>query len=141
VKAGTAGRGVAAGGLDGDVRAACAGVTALDGDDAALVPALLVAVTVKVYAWPLVSPVTTIGLPLLLAVRLPGDEVTVYDVIAAPPFDTGGVKVITAKPLPAVALIPVGAPGATATKVGVAALDGLEGWLAPIALVAVTVKV
>ena len=61
--------------------------------------------------------------------------------IAAPPSETGGVKVITAIPLPAVAVTPVGAPGATATKVGVTALDALEGWLVPIALVAVTVKV
>ena len=46
--AGTSGRGSSAGGLGGAERAACAGVTALDADDAALVPALLVAVTVKV---------------------------------------------------------------------------------------------
>ena len=40
------------------VRAGPVGVTALLAEDAALVPALLVAVTVKVYAVPLVRPVT-----------------------------------------------------------------------------------
>ena len=38
-----------------------AGVTLLDAADAAPVPTALVAVTVKVYAVPLVSPVTVIG--------------------------------------------------------------------------------
>ena len=37
------------------------GVTALEDSDAGPVPALLSAVTVKVYAWPLVSPETTMG--------------------------------------------------------------------------------
>ena len=41
------------------------------------VPAPLVAVTVKVYAVPLVSPVIVIGLPVLVAVSDEGDEVTV----------------------------------------------------------------
>ena len=46
--AGTSGRAPSEGGLGGAVRAACAGVTVFDAADAALVPALLVAVTVKV---------------------------------------------------------------------------------------------
>ena len=37
------------------------GVTLLEGADAGPVPATLSAVTVKVYAWPLVSPFTTMG--------------------------------------------------------------------------------
>lgn len=53
------------------------GVTAFEALDAGLVPALLVAVTVKVYAVPLVSPVTLSGLVAPLAVRPPGAEVTV----------------------------------------------------------------
>ena len=55
----------------------CGGVTLLEGADAGPVPTELVAVTVKVYAVPLVSPVTVIGLADPLAVRLPGFEVTV----------------------------------------------------------------
>ena len=45
--AGTSARGVSAGGLGAAARAACTGVTAFEGDDATLVPELLVAVTVK----------------------------------------------------------------------------------------------
>ena len=56
-----------------------AGVTGFEGADAALVPAELVAVTVNVYAVPLVSPETVVLVddPLADAVRFPGDDVTV----------------------------------------------------------------
>jgi hypothetical protein len=45
--------------------------------EAGLVPALLVAVTAKLYAVPLLNPVTEIGLDAPSAVTLPGVEVTV----------------------------------------------------------------
>ena len=54
-----------------------AGVTLLDAPEAALVPTPLVAVTVKVYAVPLVSPVTVIGLDAPVPVNPPGLDVTV----------------------------------------------------------------
>jgi hypothetical protein len=54
-----------------------AGVTALDADDAELVPTAFVAVTVNVYAVPFVRPVMVIGESLPLAVIPPGLEVTV----------------------------------------------------------------
>lgn len=53
------------------------GVTELEAADAEPVPALFVAVTVKVYACPLVKPLTVSGLALPLAVRPPGDAVAV----------------------------------------------------------------
>ncbi len=53
------------------------GVTELDALDADPVPALLVAVTVKVYAVPLVKPVTLIGELAPVPVIPPGFEVTV----------------------------------------------------------------
>ena len=53
------------------------GVTLLDAVEAAPVPIALVAVTVNVYAVPLVSPVTVIGLAAPVAVIEPGLEVTV----------------------------------------------------------------
>jgi len=53
------------------------GVTLLEAAEAAPVPVTLVAVTVKEYAVPLVSPLTTIGLPAPLPVKLPGVDVTV----------------------------------------------------------------
>jgi hypothetical protein len=40
-------------------------------------PMLLQAVTVKVYALPVIRPVTVMGLPAAVAVMPPGDEVTI----------------------------------------------------------------
>ena len=57
--------------------AIAAGVTAAEAADALPVAAALVAVTVKVYAVPFVSPVTVIGDEDPVAVRPPGEEVTV----------------------------------------------------------------
>jgi hypothetical protein len=54
-----------------------AGVTLLEAAEAAPVPTPLVAVTVKVYAAPLVSPLTARGLLAPLPVKLPGVDVTV----------------------------------------------------------------
>ena len=54
-----------------------AGVTELDALDAVLVPTAFVAVTVKVYAVPLESPVTVIGDEPPVAVKPPLFDVTV----------------------------------------------------------------
>ncbi len=54
-----------------------AGVTELDAAEAAPVPTPLVAVTVKVYAVPLVRPLTVIGLVVPVPVKPPGELVTV----------------------------------------------------------------
>ena len=60
---------------------AVVGVTGADRDEVAPLPALLptalVATTVKVYAVPLVRPLTTQGLVAHMAVAPPGDAVTV----------------------------------------------------------------
>src|SRR6188768_365962 len=56
-----------------------AGVTLFDGADASPVPIEFVAVTVKVYALPLVRPVTVIGDVAPLATMPPGADVAVYD--------------------------------------------------------------
>ena len=63
-------------GLSGCVITAV-GVTELDAADAALLPTLFVATTVKVYEVSFVSPVIVIGLPFPLAVMLSGFDVTV----------------------------------------------------------------
>ena len=57
--------------------AAAPGVTLFDAADAGPVPIALVAVTVNVYAVPLVRPVTEIGLAVPVAVIPPGLDVTV----------------------------------------------------------------
>jgi hypothetical protein len=91
------------------------GVTATLGDEAGEVPAALVAVTVNVYAVPLVSPVTVaVVAPAVRALAPPGDAVTVYPVTAEPPLLAGAVQLTTAETLPAAADTPVGAPGAVA---------------------------
>jgi hypothetical protein len=117
------------------------GPVGITGDDALLalpVPTPLVAVTVNVYAVPLVSPVTTRGLPPPDATAPPGDAVAVYPVIGAPPVLAGAVKLTNTCPWPPMPLTLVGAPG---TVAGVTADDAVLGALVPISLVAVTVKV
>ena len=119
--------------------AVAAGLTADDAFEAVPVATELVAMTVKVYAVPLVSPVTVIGDDAPVAVRPPGEEVTVYPVIADPPVFVGAVKLTVALPLLTVALIPVGAPGALAASV--TAEEAPDAVPAPMAFVAVTVNV
>jgi hypothetical protein len=114
------------------------GVTEVDAADAGLFPAALVATTVKVYAVPLVRPGMLIGLAVPVAVMLPGLELTVYPVIALPPFDAETVKETFAWVLPAVADTEVGEPG---TPIGVTEFDAVDAGLLPTTLVATVVKV
>jgi hypothetical protein len=53
------------------------GVTEFEAAEEVLVPLAFVAVTVKVYAVPLVRPVTVIGEPVLVAVKPPMLDETV----------------------------------------------------------------
>ena len=53
----------------------------------------------------------------------------------------GAVKLIVAWPLPATTPVMTGTPGTVIGAEGVTALDGEEGGLLPMALVATTVKV
>src|SRR5579872_4715235 len=114
------------------------GVTFPEVDDAALVPRLLVAVTVNVYAVPSASPVTVIGHAEADACAPPGDAVAVYDVMDAPPFVAGAVQLTVACWSPATADTPVGGGGA---PIGVTAFDALDAGPVPVVLVAVTVNV
>ena len=78
-----------------------------------------------------------IGLPLPLPVKPPGLEVTVYEAMALPPFDTGTAKVTVAVELPAVAPPITGALG---TVNGVTMLDAADSKPVPAMLTALTVK-
>lgn len=89
------------------------GVTLFDAAEGAPVPTVLVAVTVKVYAVPLVNPVTVHGDAAQVPVMPLGILVAVYEVMALPPLLVGGVKVTLACASPAVAVPMVGAPGTT----------------------------
>ena len=87
---------------------------------------------------PFVSPVTVIGLADPVAVLPPGIAVTVYEVAALQPVDTGAVKLTVACVLPATADTAVGTPG---TGAGVTLLEGLDAGLVPAAFAALTVNV
>ena len=119
------------------------GVTELEASDAALLPTTLVATTVKVYAVPLVSPVTVALVAGAATIAEPpaGDEVTEYEVIGLPPSEAGAVQETVAWALPAVAATAVAAPGTVAGATGVTLLEASDAGLLPIALVATTVKV
>ena len=84
------------------------------------------------------SPVSVADVPATVAVAPAGDDVTVYEVIALPPFEAGAVHATVADALPAVAETAVGAPG---TVSGVTLLEGKEAALEPTVLLATTVKV
>ena len=86
----------------------------------------------------MVNPVTVVDVPAVVAVKLPGEDVTVYWLIAAPPSDAGAVHDTVASALPPVAETPVGTPG---TVAGTTALDAPDAEPVPTLLVAVTVNV
>ncbi len=86
----------------------------------------------------MVRPVTVIGEEPPVPVKPPGLEVTVYEVMAAPPLDTGAENETIDCPFPTEALPIVGAPG---TVAGVTELLVPDAAPAPFAFVAVTVKV
>src|SRR3989344_5391008 len=73
---------------------------------------------VKVYAWPLVSPVTTMGeLAPATGATSGGLTVTVYPVMDEPPMSVGAVNATDAWVSPAMAVPMVGAPGTMALTV------------------------
>ena len=88
----------------------------------------------------MVRPVTVavVAAPTEVAVKEPGEDVTVYPVIAEPPLSVGAVHVIVAFVLPPVATTEVGAPDTVAGVTGLDAVDAVES---PTPLVAMTVNV
>ena len=113
------------------------GVMELDASEAAPVPTALVAVTLKVYAVPLASPVTSHVRNAVEQVRESGELVTVYEVTADPPSLAGADHATAARASPPDAVTPVGFPG---TEAGVT----LETWAAapdPAAFEATTLTV
>jgi hypothetical protein len=79
-----------------------------------------------VYAVPVVNPLTVMGELEPVPVKLPGEEIAVYPVIALPPSDAGAVNATVAVVGPVAVAVPiVGAPGTEATNTELlAALDG-----------------
>src|SRR2546421_482162 len=108
------------------------GVTAPDGTDAGDVPTALVALTVNVYAVPLVRPPIVVevagGLPLTVVDGCavpPMNGVTVYEVIGLPP-SPGALHDTVALALPGAALTEPGAAGAVIALASrtICAVDG-----------------
>jgi hypothetical protein len=112
------------------------GVTAFDAELADDVPTELVAVAVNVYDVPLVSPFTVI-IPDVgdVAVIPPGDDVTVYDVIVAPPSFVGAPIFTLAEDNDGSAIPIVGGSGTTAFAVYVL----FAGFVIPLEFVGVRV--
>ncbi len=132
---------VGAAGASGAVGGAV-GTTGLEATDGGPSPTALLAVTVNVYAVPLLSPVTVVDVAVgatWTGARsvVPTNGVTEYPVIGLPP-SPGAVHDTVAEPTPATAATPVGAPGTDATDEGVTELDAADGGPAPTALLAVT---
>jgi len=125
---------VGAGGVPGAV---IVGLTGLEEPDPLDVPVALVAVAEKVYARPLVRPVTVHEVAGLVTVqvRLPGNAVTVYDA-GAPPVPAATVTV--ADPSPATAVGTSGVPGAS---IGLTLFDAADPLEVPAAFVAVAENV
>jgi hypothetical protein len=124
------------------------GVTDVEDVENDPVPTALRAATLKVYASPLVSPVTE-HLVVVLDVEeghasVVGVEVvvfsadTVYPVIALPPVLVGAVQLTVADALPLAGAPMVGVPGVVA---GVTLAEELENDPVPPTLMAATVKV
>jgi hypothetical protein len=113
-------------------------VTPLLEPDDTLVPSAFVAVTVNVYVTPFVSPVTVAVVVALFAVAPPGLAVTVYEVIAEPPFEAGADHDTSILVSP---IVPATFVGASGTVAGVTELLALDAEPVPRALVAVTVNV
>ena len=89
----------------------------------------------------MVNSVTVIGLDAPVFVMPPGFEVTVYEMIALSPLETGAAKITIAWAFPAVAVTSVGAPGTVAGTTGVVVLEELDGGPVPTEFLALTVKV
>ena len=103
--------------------------------EAAPVPTPFVALTVKEYVVPFVSPLTLQPRPEVVHVKPPGEEVAVYEVTGEP-FGAAADQESVTLLLPAVAEFSVGAPGRPA---GVAD-KAFEAGPFPLAFVAMTVN-
>ena len=103
----------------------------------------MVAVTVNVYPVPFDNPDTThdVAGATTEHVAPPGDAVTVYPVISAPPSSPGADHDTDTRPSPPTPNTDVGAPGTVTSGTGVTAADGDDAGPVPALFVAVTVNV
>ena len=115
-----------------------AGTTAPDDGDADPEPSRFVATTVNVYDVPLRSPTMVHVVVIEVQVAEPGDEVTVYAVMSAPPFEVGADQdTVTDVDLDT----PVTDLGTEGVVAGTIAEEAAEAAPAPFLFVATTVNV
>ena len=114
-----------------------AGVTADEAKESKESPTAFVAKTVNVIGVPFSNPVTVVVSTLPRIIWLPMDGVTVYPVIADPPFE-GAVHENVADALPRTAERPVGASGIVH---GITAADAKEAIELPTPFIETTVNV
>ena len=114
-------------------------IAAPEARDATDEPDTFEATTVNVYAVPLVRPDTVQLVVAVTQVNEPGDDVTVYLVINAPPSSVGGDhdRETDLSSTESTAT----SPGAAGTVEGIAVVEADEAELVPETLVAVTVNV
>ena len=117
-----------------------AGTTATERTDAEEEPEAFEAFTLNRYEVPFTRPVTVHEVSIVVEqLNPPGNEVTTYPAIAAPPLLEGAVHDTTDEPFsPFVADTPIGAP---ATVDGITLFDASEAAPVPATFAAVTVNV
>jgi len=115
-----------------------AGTTAPEAVDAEPVPALFVTVTENVYEMPFVKLGTVQLVVEVVHENEPGEDVTVYPVIAEPPVLDGADHETVTEESPNTPDTPVGAPG---TVAGTTDADAEDAEPVPALFVAVTVNV
>ena len=118
-----------------------AGVTDAETEEAIEEPTEFLATTVKLRGVPLVRLLSVAVRTLPTVTGLPEDGVTVYPVIAEPPFEVGAVHETVANALPATTKTFLGAVGTVASGVGVTAAEAEEAGESPRKFVATTVNV
>ena len=117
------------------------GIREADAEEATELPVAFIARTVNVTGVPLVRPVTESDntLPTVTGLPpLPTDGVTLYPVIAEPPFKAGAVQETIAEFIPASAETPVGWEGSDA--LGIIGDACVRGEFKPLAFVALTIN-
>ena len=115
-----------------------AGVTAVEAEEGKESPREFIAITVNVVAVPLVRLLTLAVRTFPTVTAVPVEGITLYPVIAEPPFEAGAVQLTVAELLLATAETPVGAP---ATVDGVTSDEAKEGKELPAEFLATTVNV
>ena len=115
------------------------GIREADAEEATELPVAFIARTVNVTGVPLVRPVTESDNTLPTVTGLPTDGVTLYPVIAEPPFKAGAVQETIAEFIPASAETPVGWEGRDAlSEIGEEKSEYIE--FIPLAFVALTIN-